>query len=429
MPLKKIISEKLFAEALGYLPGGVNSPVRAFRAVGGNPFFVQRAQGAYIYDVDGNEYVDYVCSWGPNILGHTAKSLVETVKKTADQGLSFGIPNPYEVALAKKVIDWVPSLEKVRFCNSGTEATMSCIRLARGFTKRDRIIKFEGCYHGHVDSLLVAAGSGALTLGRPDSAGVPAALAALTTVLPFNDLELVEKVFAQQGEEIGAIILEPIPANAGLYLPKPGYLEGLRKLCTQWGALLIFDEVMTGFRLARGGAQEIYGIKPDLSAFGKVIGGGLPVGAFGGRAEIMNYLAPDGPVYQAGTLSGNPLAMAAGLAQLEELEKINGFRRLNELGAELAKEFNELLERVGRSYRLKQIGSMFCLYFCENEVYNLTDAKRSDTKVFAAFFHAMLEEGVYLAPSQFETGFLSLAHGEVELEKTLRAAEKALKKI
>ena len=429
MPLKKIISEKLFAEALGYLPGGVNSPVRAFRAVGGNPFFVQRAQGAYIYDVDGNEYVDYVCSWGPNILGHTAKSLVETVKKTADQGLSFGIPNPYEVALAKKVIDWVPSLEKVRFCNSGTEATMSCIRLARGFTKRDRIIKFEGCYHGHVDSLLVAAGSGALTLGRPDSAGVPAALAALTTVLPFNDLELVEKVFAQQGEEIGAIILEPIPANAGLYLPKPGYLEGLRKLCTQWGALLIFDEVMTGFRLARGGAQEIYGIKPDLSAFGKVIGGGLPVGAFGGRAEIMNYLAPDGPVYQAGTLSGNPLAMAAGLAQLEELEKINGFRRLNELGAELAKEFNELLERVGRSYRLKQIGSMFCLYFCENEVYNLTDAKRSDTKGFATFFHALLEEGIYLAPSQFEAGFLSLAHGEAELEKTLRAAEKALKKI
>lgn len=421
-------SEKLFDEALNYLPGGVNSPVRAFRAVGGKPFFVQRAQGAYVYDIDGNEYVDYVCSWGPNILGHAAKSLVETVKKVAENGLSFGIPNPYEVSLAKKVIAWVPSLEKVRFCNSGTEATMSCIRLARGFTQRDRIIKFEGCYHGHVDSLLVSAGSGALTLGRPDSAGVPEALAQLTTVLPFNDLELVKKVFAEQGKEIAAIILEPIPANAGLYLPKPGFLEGLRELCSQWGALLIFDEVMTGFRLARGGAQEIYGITPDLSAFGKVIGGGLPVGAFGGRAEIMNYLAPDGPVYQAGTLSGNPLAMAAGLAQLEELEKSGGFQRLNQLGSEVAKEFHRLLERVGKSYRLKQIGSMFCLYFCENEVHNLADAKRSDTKAFAAFFNAMLEQGIYLAPSQFEAGFLSLAHGEVELEKTLRAADVALRK-
>lgn len=421
-------SENLFDEALNYLPGGVNSPVRAFRAVGGKPFFVQRAQGAYVYDMDGNEYVDYVCSWGPNILGHAAKSLVETVKKVAENGLSFGIPNPYEVSLAKKVIAWVPSLEKVRFCNSGTEATMSCIRLARGFTQRDRIIKFEGCYHGHVDSLLVSAGSGALTLGRPDSAGVPEALAQLTTVLPFNNLELVKKVFAEKGKEIAAIILEPIPANAGLYLPKPGFLEGLRELCSQWGALLIFDEVMTGFRLARGGAQEIYGITPDLSAFGKVIGGGLPVGAFGGRAEIMNHLAPDGPVYQAGTLSGNPLAMAAGLAQLEELEKSGGFQRLNQLGSEVAKEFHRLLERVGKSYRLKQIGSMFCLYFCENEVHNLADAKRSDTKAFAAFFNAMLEQGIYLAPSQFEAGFLSLAHGEVELEKTLRAADVALRK-
>lgn len=427
--MKRTCSEKLFDEALNYLPGGVNSPVRAFRAVGGKPFFVQRAQGAYVYDVDGNDYVDYVCSWGPNILGHAARPLVETVKKTAEQGLSFGIPNPYEVSLAKKVIEWVPSLEKVRFCNSGTEATMSCIRLARGFTKRDRIIKFEGCYHGHVDSLLVSAGSGALTLGRPDSAGVPEVLAQLTTVLPFNDLERVEKVFTEKGKEVAAIILEPIPANAGLYLPKPGFLEGLRELCSQWGALLIFDEVMTGFRLARGGAQEIYGITPDLSAFGKVIGGGLPVGAFGGRAEIMNYLAPDGPVYQAGTLSGNPLAMAAGLTQLEELEKTNGFQRLNQLGSEVGKEFHRLLERVGKSYRLKQIGSMFCLYFCENEVDNLTDAKRSDTKAFATFFHAMLEQGIYLAPSQFEAGFLSLAHGEVELEKTLRAADAALRKI
>ncbi|MEZ5406294.1 MAG: glutamate-1-semialdehyde 2,1-aminomutase [Verrucomicrobiia bacterium] len=430
--MKRELSEKLFAEALNYIPGGVNSPVRAFRAVGGKPFFVQRAQGACVFDVDDNEYVDYVCSWGPNILGHAAKSVVHAVKQTAENGLSFGIPNPYEVSLAKKIIEWVPSIQKVRFCNSGTEATMSCIRLARGFTKRERIIKFEGCYHGHVDSLLVAAGSGALTLGRPDSAGVPQALAELTTVLPFNDLKLVEKVFIEQGKEIAAIILEPIPANAGLYLPQSGFLEGLRKLCSQWEALLIFDEVMTGFRLARGGAQEIYGVTPDLSAFGKVIGGGLPVGAFGGRSDIMDYLAPDGPVYQAGTLSGNPLAMAAGLAQLKELEANHGFRRLNELGSEFAEGMNELLKQLGekgKRYQFKQIGSMFCLYFCEQEIHNLADAKRSDTKAFARFFHAMLEQGVYLAPSQFEAGFLSLAHGAKEMEKTLRAARQALEKI
>ncbi|MBX7156882.1 MAG: glutamate-1-semialdehyde 2,1-aminomutase [Verrucomicrobiae bacterium] len=430
--MKRELSEKLFAEALNYIPGGVNSPVRAFRAVGGKPFFVQHAEGAYVFDVDGNDYVDYVCSWGPNILGHAAKSVVHAVKQAAEKGLSFGIPNPYEVSLAKKIIEWVPSIQKVRFCNSGTEATMSCIRLARGFTKRERIIKFEGCYHGHVDSLLVAAGSGALTLGRPDSAGVPQALAELTTVLPFNDLKLVEKVFIEQGKEIAAIILEPIPANAGLYLPRSGFLEGLRKLCSQWDALLIFDEVMTGFRLARGGAQEIYGVTPDLSAFGKVIGGGLPVGAFGGRSDIMDYLAPDGPVYQAGTLSGNPLAMAAGLAQLKELEASHGFRRLNELGSEFAESMNELLKQLGekgKRCQFKQIGSMFCLYFCEQEIHNLTDAKRSDTKAFARFFHAMLEQGIYLAPSQFEAGFLSMAHGAKEMEKTLRAARQALEKI
>lgn len=427
--MKRELSEKLFAEALNYMPGGVNSPVRAFRAVGGNPFFVQRAEGASVFDVDGNEYVDYVCSWGPNILGHAAKPLVEAVKQTAEKGLSFGIPNPFEVDLTQKIISWVPSVQKVRMCNSGTEATMSCIRLARGFTKRERIIKFEGCYHGHVDSLLVAAGSGALTLGRPDSAGVPSALAQLTTVLPFNDLEAVKNVFAQFGKEIAAIILEPIPANAGLYFPQPGFLEGLRELCSQWGSLLIFDEVMTGFRLARGGAQEIYGVMPDLSAFGKVIGGGLPVGAFGGSDDIMNYLAPDGPVYQAGTLSGNPLAMAAGLAQLKELEAQQGFRRLNELGAALAEGMNALLKQLGKRYQFKQIGSMFCLYFCEQEVRHLAEAKRSDAKAFARFFHVMLEQGVYLAPSQFEAGFLSLAHGEKEMEKTLRAARHALEKI
>ncbi len=425
--MTRALSHKLFEEALRVIPGGVNSPVRAFRGVGGEPFFARRAHGARVADVDGNEYVDYVCTWGPAILGHAAAPVVEAVRAAAKDGLSFGIPHPGEVRLARKITEWVPSVEKVRMCNSGTEATMSCVRLARGFTGRDRIVKFEGCYHGHVDSLLVSAGSGALTLGRPDSAGVPAALAALTTVLPFNDLEAVRAVFAERGKEIAAVILEPVPANAGLYLPRPGYLEGLRKLCSEHGAVLIFDEVMTGFRLAKGGAQEIYGVAPDLTAFGKVIGGGLPVGAFGGRAEIMNRLAPDGPVYQAGTLSGNPLAMAAGLAQLEELERADGFRRLNEAGAMLREAAEEALAAAGRRWRFQQIGSMFCLYCTEGEVWNLADAKRSDTKAFARFFHAMLEQGVYLAPSQFEAGFLSLAHREAELEQTARAMAAALR--
>ncbi len=424
--MKNDLSEKLFAEALLHIPGGVNSPVRAFRGVGGHPFFVQRAKGARLVDADGNEFVDYVCTWGPSILGHAAKPVVDAVKHAADLGLSFGTPNPAEIKLAKKIKEWVPSVQKVRMCNSGTEATMSCLRLARGFTKRKKIIKFEGCYHGHVDSLLVAAGSGALTLGTPNSAGVPEELAALTIVLPYNDPEALSAAFATHGPDLAAVIIEPVPANAGLYLPKPGYLEALRKLCTQYGAVLIFDEVMTGFRLAKGGAQEIYGITPDLNAFGKVIGGGLPVGAFGGRSDIMDYLAPDGPVYQAGTLSGNPLAMAAGLAQLEELQAQDGFRKLDDLGRTLREAVGDLLKTLRRPWTFQQIGSMFCLYFCESPVHNLTDAKKADTAAFAKFFHAMLEEGVYLAPSQFEAGFLSLAHTEVEMEITLRAMAKAL---
>ncbi len=323
----------MFAEARRYIPGGVNSPVRAFRGVGGEPFFRQPRRRANIYDLDGREYVDFVGTWGPAILGHAPAVVVEAVRAAAGRGLSFGIPNPDEVEMARTICSWVPSLQKVRMVNSGTEATMSCVRLARGFTGRDRIIKFEGCYHGHVDSLLVKAGSGALTHGQPDSAGVPRALAELTMTLPFNDEAAVRAVFEREGDEIAAIILEPIPANAGLYFARPGFLETLRELCTRHGALLIFDEVMTGFRVARGGAQELYGVTPDLTALGKVIGGGLPVGAFGGRADIMDQLSPDGPVYQAGTLSGNPLAMAAGLAQLRELERTDAWQRLDELGA------------------------------------------------------------------------------------------------
>src|SRR5207253_1268665 len=326
-------SERLFSEALKYIPGGVNSPVRAFRAVGGQPFFVNKAKGARVWDVDGNEYIDYVGTWGPAILGHAHPKIIKAVQQTAEHGTSFGIPNPLEVTMAKLICELVPNLEKVRMCNSGTEATMSAIRLARGFTQREKIIKFDGCYHGHADSLLVKAGSGALTFGNPDSAGVPPAFTQHTIVLPYNDAAAVEAAFSANKDQIAGIIVEPVPGNAGLYLPRPGYLEFLRQITGAKGALLIFDEVMTGFRLAKGGAQERFGIKPDLSCFGKVIGGGLPVGAFGGRAEIMDGLAPDGPVYQAGTLSGNPVAMAAGIAALEELALGDSYTKLEQLGA------------------------------------------------------------------------------------------------
>lgn len=423
------LSKKLFAEALEVIPGGVNSPVRAFRAVGGEPFFVNRASGARIFDVDGNEYIDYVGTWGPAILGHAPGPVVKAVTEAAGKGTSFGIPNPLEVRLARLVVDAVPSVEKVRFCNSGTEAVMSSIRLARGFTGRNRIIKFSGCYHGHVDSLLVKAGSGALTLGRPDSAGVPAALSELTTVLPFNDPEALRQAVGRFGGELAAIILEPVPANAGLYLPEPGYLELLRELTASCGALLIFDEVMTGFRLARGGAQEIYGVKPDLSCFGKVIGGGLPVGAFGGRRDIMDRLTPLGDVYQAGTLSGNPLAMAAGLATLKELWARDGYRVLAEVTRELTDEVKAAARAGNIPLHAAQIGSMFCCYFTDSEVRNVEDAKRSDTRRFAKFFHGMLEKGVYLAPSQFEAGFVSLAHGEVEISRTVDAVRAVFKQL
>lgn len=417
-------SHELFEAAKLRIPGGVNSPVRAFRSVGGEPFFVESASGCRVRDVDGRELIDYVGTWGPAILGHAPQPVIDAVRETAGRGLSFGIPNPLEVEMAETICRLVPSIEKVRMVNSGTEATMSCVRLARGFTGRDRIIKFEGCYHGHVDSLLVKAGSGALTHGRPDSAGVPGALAELTITLPFNDLDAVTTAFQREGANIAAIILEPVPANAGLYLPEPGFLEGLRTLCDAHGALLIFDEVMTGFRLAPGGYQQRCGIRPDLTALGKVIGGGLPVGAFGGRAEIMDHLSPDGPVYQAGTLSGNPLALAAGLAQLREMERRDGWNLLEKLGAQFETAVREMI--VGRPLTFQRIGSMFCLYFTPGPVRNLADAQRSDRAAFNRFFHACLEGGVYFAPSQFEAGFLSLAHTAADLEETARIARAAL---
>jgi glutamate-1-semialdehyde 2,1-aminomutase len=436
--MTRIQSERLFAEALKYIPGGVNSPVRAFRAVGGQPFFVNRASGSRIWDVDGNELIDYVGTWGPAILGHAHPKIIAAIKAAADHGTSFGIPNPLEVTLAKLICELMPGVQKVRMTNSGTEACMSAVRLARGFTQRDKIIKFDGCYHGHVDSLLVKAGSGALTFGHPDSAGVPSAFTQHTIVLPFNDVEAVKSVFAANKNQIASIIVEPVPGNAGLYLPKPGYLEFLRAVTQANGALLIFDEVMTGFRLAPGGAQERFGIRPDLTCLGKIIGGGLPVGAFGGRADIMDRLAPLGPVYQAGTLSGNPLAMAAGLANLEELVgqapcltgqagSPSHYSRLEELGAQLEAGMTDAAKSANIPVRFNRCGSMFCAYFTNHPVHNLADAMTSDRERFSKFFHGMLDVGFYFAPSQFEAGFISTAHTAADIEKTVNAAAKILR--
>lgn len=420
-------SEKFFAEALKYIPGGVNSPVRAFRAVGGQPFFVNKANGARVLDVDGNEYIDYVCTWGPAILGHAHPKIISAVKNAAEHGTSFGIPNPYEVAMAKLICSLVPSVQKVRMTNSGTEACMSAIRLARGFTNRDKIIKFDGCYHGHADSLLVKAGSGALTFGNPDSAGVPAAFTQHTIVLPYNDSEAVKAAFAANKNQVAGIIVEPVPGNAGLYLPNAGYLGFLREITKTNGALLIFDEVMTGFRLAKGGAQERFKITPDLTCFGKVIGGGLPVGAFGGRSDILDFLAPVGPVYQAGTLSGNPIAMAAGIAALEELESGGAYCKLEELGEQLEAGMREAAESAGVPVQFNCCGSMFCAYFTNEPVHNLADAMKSDRERFKKYFHGMLNEGIYLAPSQFEAGFISTAHTSADIDKTVRTAAKVMK--
>ncbi len=380
-----------------------------------------------MWDVDGNEYVDYVGTWGPAILGHAPPGVISAIQQAAARGTSFGIPNPLEVRMASLICSTVPSVQKVRMCSSGTEATMSAIRLARGFTKRDKILKFDGCYHGHADSLLVKAGSGALTFGHPDSAGVPAAFTEHTVVVPFNDEEAVSAAFEANAGAMAGIIVEPVPGNAGLYPPKPGFLEFLRRLTRETGALLIFDEVMTGFRLARGGAQERYGITPDLTCFGKIIGGGLPVGAFGGRAEIMDCLAPLGPVYQAGTLSGNPVAMAAGIAALEELFAGNSYEKLEAAGAQLEAGLSAAANAAGIPVQFNRVGSMFCGYFATQPIHNLADAMLSDRARFAKYFHGMLNQGVYLAPSQFEAGFISLAHTEADIEATVRAAASVMK--
>ncbi len=423
------LSSKLFAVAKEFIPGGVNSPVRAFRNVGGEPFFVRRAKGSRIEDIDGKTYIDYIGSWGPNILGHAPTVITDTIHEVAKDGISFGIPNPFEVEMARTITEWVPSVKKVRMCNSGTEATMSAIRLARGFTKRDLIVKFDGCYHGHSDSLLVAAGSGALTHGEPDSAGVPADFARNTLVLPYNDPEALAKLFAAQGDRIAAIIVESYPANAGLVFPRPGYLELLSTITRQYGALLIFDEVMTGFRLGKAGVQGIENLTPDLSCFGKVIGGGLPVGAFGDRADVMDLLAPLGPVYQAGSLSGNPLALAAGLAQLRELEKPSGFPRLEQLGAHFEAGLRQLLTAKGVPHRLNRTGSMFCLFFADRDIVNVADVMKQDLEFFRKFFWGCLAKGIYLAPSPYETGFISLAHSEADLDDTLGVFDEVLGRI
>ncbi|TVP77608.1 MAG: glutamate-1-semialdehyde-2,1-aminomutase [Puniceicoccaceae bacterium] len=410
-------SETLFARAQQLIPGGVNSPVRAFRSVGGTPFFTQRAQGAHLTTADDVDLIDFVCTWGPAIHGHNDPDVRAAIARALENGTSFGTPNPYEVDMAELIVELVPSVEKVRMCNSGTEATMSAIRLARGYTGRDKIIKFAGCYHGHVDSLLVKAGSGALTLGNPDSAGIPASFAAETIVLDYNDADALRRTFAAQGAEIAAIIVEPYPANCGLILPDPGYLELLRELCTQNDSVLIFDEVMTGFRVAAGGVQALVGITPDLTALGKIIGGGLPVGAFGGRAAIMDHLAPLGPVYQAGTLSGNPLAMAAGIAALKKLKATQPYDRLEKMGRTLRDALLGAAKSKGLPLQVPQVGSMYALFFSEQPVRNYGDATASQTAHFNQLFKYALDHGVYLPPSAYETCFISTAHEGADIEQ------------
>ncbi|MGI2028951.1 glutamate-1-semialdehyde 2,1-aminomutase [Endozoicomonas acroporae] len=427
-------SEQLFDDAQTVIPGGVNSPVRAFKGVGGKPIFFKKARGAHLYDVDGREYIDYIGSWGPMILGHNHPDVIAAVRDQALAGMSFGAPTELETRLAKMVRTIVPSMELLRMVNSGTEATMSAIRLARGFTGRDRIVKFEGCYHGHSDSLLVKAGSGALTLGVPNSPGVPAALAEKTITLTYNNLAEVEETFRQVGDDIACIIIEPVAGNMNCIPPVPGFLEGLRKLCDEYGTVLIFDEVMTGFRVALGGAQAYYGVTPDLTTLGKIIGGGLPVGAFGGRREIMEHLAPLGPVYQAGTLSGNPLAMAAGLATLENLSTHGFHESLTEKTTVLLQGLKEKAEAAGIPFTTSQVGGMFGLFFtdqhhADNTIDSFTKVMACDTGRYAKFFHGMLDNGVYLAPSAFEAGFISIAHGQAELDATWSAAEKVFARL
>jgi glutamate-1-semialdehyde 2,1-aminomutase len=421
-------SHKLFEKAKTVIPGGVNSPVRAFKAVGGNPIFISKAKGSRIYDVDGNSYIDYVLSWGPLILGHAHPKVVKALKSAIEKGTSYGAPTPLEIGLANLVLKAYPSMDKVRMVNSGTEATMSAIRVARGFTKRDKIIKFEGCYHGHADGLLVKAGSGATTFGVPDSPGVPESYAKNTITLPLNDLDALKTVIENDWRDIACIILEPVVGNIGCVIPRPKFLETLRTLTQEYGIVLIFDEVMTGFRVAYGGAQEYYKIKPDMTCLGKVIGGGLPVGAYGGRKEIMSMVSPEGPVYQAGTLSGNPLAMTAGIETLKILSAKGTYKKLERLSALLEKGLKDAAKKAGIATRFYRAGTMFCTYFIDKDVFDYTTAKTSDTARFAKFFLGMLSRGINIAPSQFEAGFMSLAHTENDIEKTVKAAYESLKK-
>ena len=417
-------SSTLFNEAKNYIPGGVNSPVRAFQGVGGEPIYFERGEGAYLYDVDGNAYIDYVGSWGPMILGHSNPFIVDAVRTELDKGLGFGAPTEIETSLAKKICQLMPSIELVRMVSSGTEATMSAIRLARGYTKRDKIVKFEGCYHGHSDSLLVKAGSGALTLGVPTSPGVPNDLTKHTLTLEYNNLDSVKALFSRMGEEVGCIIVEPVAGNMNCILPKEGFLQGLRKLCDDYGSVLIFDEVMTGFRVALGGAQAYYRVKPDLTTLGKVIGGGLPVAAFGGRREIMNQIAPLGPIYQAGTLSGNPLSMASGLAMLSILEADDSFyQNLSDSTEYLVNGILGAASTSNISMTSNNVGGMFGLFFSsEEKVTNFSQASNCDIELFKKFYKSMIKQGVYFAPSAYECGFLSAAHGKNELDQTINAA-------
>ncbi|MCH4293228.1 glutamate-1-semialdehyde 2,1-aminomutase [Shewanella sp. 3B26] len=423
-------SETLFEQAKKTIPGGVNSPVRAFNGVGGTPRFIEKADGAYIYDADGKAYIDYVGSWGPMILGHNHPAIREAVLKAVHNGLSFGAPTELEVIMAEKVIEMVPSMDQVRMVSSGTEATMSAIRLARGYTKRDKILKFEGCYHGHADCLLVKAGSGALTLGQPSSPGIPEDFAKHTLTAVYNDLESVQSFFDQYPEDIACIIIEPVAGNMNCIPPVPGFLEGLRALCDKYGALLIIDEVMTGFRVSRSGAQGHYGVTPDLTTLGKVIGGGMPVGAFGGKKDVMQYLAPAGPVYQAGTLSGNPIAMTAGLAQLDALCADGLYEELAAKTKRIAEGFKAAADKHGIPMAINYVGGMFGFFFTdEQHITRFDQVTRCNMDHFRAFYHGMLDEGVYLAPSAYEAGFLSMAHGDKEIEETLAAADRVLAKM
>lgn len=422
-------SNHLFQRAKQSIPGGVNSPVRAFRSVGGTPFFTERAEGAYLYTADGKALIDFVCTWGPAIHGHNHPEIKSAIATALEKGTSFGTPNPYEVTMAELIRSVVPSVEKVRMCNSGTEATMSAIRLARGYTQRTKVVKFAGCYHGHVDSLLVQAGSGALTLGQPNSAGIPEAFANETLVIEYNDSEALKSIFETHADNIACVIVEPYPANCGLILPHDNFLTELRRLTEQHQSLLIFDEVMTGFRVALGGVQEKEGIVPDLTALGKIIGGGLPVGAFGGKAEIMDHLAPDGPVYQAGTLSGNPLALAAGIASVKKLKADNPYPLLEKLGKQVQSALIETAQVKGIPLQVPQVGSMFALFFSEHPVNNYREATQSHTELFARFFQRALEHGVYLPPSAYETCFISTAHENTSIDRAVEGLCLALKEL